>query len=479
MPDFLTILFIGLAALGGWLLAIGWRGRRVDNHPWCRKCRRDLQSVWPGAAKCPECGVDLERIDAVELGQRARRPVLAALGALILLCWAGWLGMGLWRSVKTVNWSDHKPDWWLMREAHSSDAETAAAALKTLRARMANDELSEATIARLVQHALQMQADDSTNWEPFFGQLIEDAWIDGALTPEQCLAFAQRSALFAFAPASEVVRQWDLSSVKLECIDTRTGGGELFYTISPSSLTIGELDIPFDPSESKEMRVSPRPGRLDFSLLLPVAAAPGEYEVRSTWRVQAQPGKAPGAAATWDIELAAPIKVLPPDADAPVLVIGPDADERLLACFRFEAIGFRLSPFSDGRAQADVAVLGRTSVFPFSAEVAIAGPRPITQRASNMRFMVGQSYRGVIVVPRLSDKIEQVELTLAPNIGRGRSAESWQLQQLWYGPPLSMGPIAVTWYDSIDDPNLPEDLRQRCMESGWQPVTPDPTEPSQ
>lgn len=476
MPDFLTILFIGLAAAGGWLLTVGWRGRRVDNHPWCRKCRRDLQSLWPGAAKCPECGVDLERIDAVELGQRARRPVLAVLGALILLGWAGWLGVGLWRSVKTVNWSDHKPDWWLMREVHSSDTETAAAALDALNARIAKDELSEANITRLVQHALQMQADDSADWTPFLGGLIEGAWIDGTLTPEQCLAFAQRSASFAFAPASDLVRQWDVSTVRLDYRDTGAGARELVYTVSPSSLSIGEIDVPFDPSESEEMNLSPRAGRVGRSLLLPVAVAPGEYELRSTWRVTAQPGKASGAAATWDIEFTAPIKVLPPDADAPALVIGPDADERLLECFSFQAIGFRLSPFSEGRARSEVAVLGQTSIFPFSAEVAITGPRPMVQRASNMRFMIGQSYRGVIVVPRLSDEIEHVELSIAPTIGRG--GDAWQLQQLWYGPPLSTGSIAVTWYDSIDDPNLPEDLRRRCLEGDWKPVTPDPTEPS-
>lgn len=54
--DLLTIAFIGLAALGLALFWRGWRGRRVDNHPWCRKCCFDLKGVWPGAAKCPECG---------------------------------------------------------------------------------------------------------------------------------------------------------------------------------------------------------------------------------------------------------------------------------------------------------------------------------------------------------------------------------------------------------------------------------------
>lgn len=57
MPDLPTIAFIGLAALGLALFWRGWRGRRIDNHPWCRKCRFDLKGLWPGAARCPECGL--------------------------------------------------------------------------------------------------------------------------------------------------------------------------------------------------------------------------------------------------------------------------------------------------------------------------------------------------------------------------------------------------------------------------------------
>lgn len=57
MPDFPTIAFIGLAALGLALFWRGWRGRRIDNHPWCRKCRLDLKGLRPGAARCPECGL--------------------------------------------------------------------------------------------------------------------------------------------------------------------------------------------------------------------------------------------------------------------------------------------------------------------------------------------------------------------------------------------------------------------------------------
>jgi len=72
MTALMTIVSILLGLLGLLLLGPGWR---IDNHPWRRKCRFDLKSVWPGAARCPECGIDLERIDAVELGQRERRPL--------------------------------------------------------------------------------------------------------------------------------------------------------------------------------------------------------------------------------------------------------------------------------------------------------------------------------------------------------------------------------------------------------------------
>jgi len=60
MLDLPTILFILPTLIGVSVFWRGWRGRRIDNHPWCRKCRFDLHGLWPGAARCPECGIDLD-----------------------------------------------------------------------------------------------------------------------------------------------------------------------------------------------------------------------------------------------------------------------------------------------------------------------------------------------------------------------------------------------------------------------------------
>ncbi|HYO10382.1 MAG TPA: hypothetical protein VER17_15540 [Tepidisphaeraceae bacterium] len=41
------------------LLVLGMRGRRVDDHPVCRRCGFDLVGPPGGTATCSECGADL------------------------------------------------------------------------------------------------------------------------------------------------------------------------------------------------------------------------------------------------------------------------------------------------------------------------------------------------------------------------------------------------------------------------------------
>jgi hypothetical protein len=60
-----------IGSLGLILLIIGLRGWRIDDHPWCRKCRYDLSGLDEPAA-CPECGADLARRRAVRIGLHGR-----------------------------------------------------------------------------------------------------------------------------------------------------------------------------------------------------------------------------------------------------------------------------------------------------------------------------------------------------------------------------------------------------------------------
>ena len=69
-----SLIFLPLLMLlaGAVLLVIGLRGRRVGDHPVCRRCGFDLFGN-PAAARCPECGADLGVSGAVRTGHLRRR----------------------------------------------------------------------------------------------------------------------------------------------------------------------------------------------------------------------------------------------------------------------------------------------------------------------------------------------------------------------------------------------------------------------
>ncbi len=73
----------GLALLIGVVLTwLGLRGRRVDNHPICRRCRRDLFGLGSDSAACPECGADLTTYN-IRTGTRVRRSRFIYVGATL------------------------------------------------------------------------------------------------------------------------------------------------------------------------------------------------------------------------------------------------------------------------------------------------------------------------------------------------------------------------------------------------------------
>lgn len=74
------LLLVGLATI-----ALGWRGRVIDDHPHCRGCGFDLFKLYPAAATCPECGRALHRHGAVRIGGRAKRRGVIAAGAVLLV----------------------------------------------------------------------------------------------------------------------------------------------------------------------------------------------------------------------------------------------------------------------------------------------------------------------------------------------------------------------------------------------------------
>src|SRR4051812_3856137 len=83
-----TFIFIGIAAVaatGIGLLWFGLRGRRVGDHPFCRKCGFDLFGRPEGSTACAECGADLAGRRAMVIGVRRRRRGMLVGGVTLLI----------------------------------------------------------------------------------------------------------------------------------------------------------------------------------------------------------------------------------------------------------------------------------------------------------------------------------------------------------------------------------------------------------
>lgn len=188
-----TLVVVGLCLA---VARIARRGRRVDDHPTCRRCRFDLTGLPATSDRCPECGADLAARRAIVVGTRAPRPRLffAAVVAALLALGVG--GLVTIRHARTVDWAAAKPAWWLLRDARSDDRPTRDAALDEL-SRRASDGWSPSLDAddaqAYIARVLAVQADASIPWKEVWGDLIAQRIEDGTLPAEQRDAFLKHA----------------------------------------------------------------------------------------------------------------------------------------------------------------------------------------------------------------------------------------------------------------------------------------------
>ncbi|MFG0285645.1 MAG: hypothetical protein ACF8R7_14600 [Phycisphaerales bacterium JB039] len=188
------LLGIGAAAVvGAALLTLGLRGKRLNDHPICRRCgfdligREDLRATW-GQSPCTDCGADLKRKRAIRWGLRRRRPAAAAVGALLLIGAVGAGGALACGAIWGFDWNRVKPVWLLARQMQSADDQTAEAAIDELRERIEDERLAPDSNAdverarRLADTILSIQGDLDRQWRAGIGVVFEELWTGGFLT---------------------------------------------------------------------------------------------------------------------------------------------------------------------------------------------------------------------------------------------------------------------------------------------------------
>jgi len=210
-----VLLLIGATAL----LIVGLRGRRIDDHPLCRRCGFDLIGLPRESSTCSECGASLATASAIRTGHRARRSGLIWFAAFLFLPSLGWLGVLVYGSAADLQWVKYQPTWYVLREAPNDPA-----ALAELMDRLARRKLSAGQINAVVAKALQVQADRKNTWNRGWGDFVDLAQANGRVLDEHWLRYRSQALVMTMRARPEIARG-DPLWVEVTLTGMRLGNG--------------------------------------------------------------------------------------------------------------------------------------------------------------------------------------------------------------------------------------------------------------
>jgi len=197
-------------ALGAALVVFAWRGKRVNDHPICRDCGFDLESIYPEKITCPECGAGLKRPKGVRIGARRKRWMTLVVGLLLIAMPTSLIVAGVAAVLTGSDIARYTPVGVLLLQGRYGDSAASAAAAKELMRRESSGTLSAAQLDSGVQVALDIQEDLSRPWSPEWGDLIETASVNGTLSDSDKARFQKNAAV-----------------IELECRPKVSAGGVL------------------------------------------------------------------------------------------------------------------------------------------------------------------------------------------------------------------------------------------------------------
>ena len=236
----MTWFLAAAAMLGSALMVLGLRGRRVDDHPICRKCRFDLVGLYPGVGVCPECGTRVRAVaddassrrvrKAIRVGNRRRRRAPIVAGAVTLLVSTTLLVAQLTR----VDWDSLKPFPVLTAElrlaVNAKNTVRADELLSEILNRVQTKRLDAARLMPLVRTALDLQADQNAPWTQAWGDLIDAYDAAVGLGPDQRTAYFSNCVQLSFE-MSQSVRVGDAVPVRLVYNRSRLGATREIHAV--------------------------------------------------------------------------------------------------------------------------------------------------------------------------------------------------------------------------------------------------------
>ncbi|MFG0285689.1 MAG: hypothetical protein ACF8R7_14825 [Phycisphaerales bacterium JB039] len=459
-----------LIVFGVALLIAGLRGRRINDHPVCRRCRFDLAGVYPAQQRCPECGRDLHEARRVRTGVRRRRRWAIATGALLLAMGAiGLSGAGyVW--ARGANLNPYKPAWLLAMETGSLDAPTARAALSELTARIDSQSLGVQRIATLVERALAAQTDLDQPWLTEWGDLVEVARAWGHVPDADYAQYLRQSLAWEGALTLQMrhrIASGDELPVGVSMRGARAGNrGGLWFSAQLKRLRIGEsVYIMPETAGRAHLGLSGGSRGSVTTSSLPIDAPPGTQPVEAIWAVAVGPGPAgviaggpppaapdppPTPTVEWSVTLNGELDVLAPGTPVITEVGDPSVRPALLEAIQLQGARVRRGEDSALRPSGTISL----------NQLPVAVGFDIYWRAGHAEWKVGSaaapagqgwatSYGSAADPAPPGFDARRVDIVLRSNPEAARPAAA--LTEIWKGE-IVFEDVEIEWPEDTPDP---------------------------
>ena len=315
-----------------------WRGRRIDNHPLCRRCQFDLVGLPPGAERCSECGANLTRRRATRIGHRRTARIWLLLGLSLVLGDGGWLSIRAHQFLTQNDLSSYKPVWWLLINARSSSPQERDPAFSRLLQLLREKKLKSSQSRSVVALILAAQADPKRAWQKDWGCLIEDLHEQHVVLDEEWNTYWRQGWSLKLYLRQNVSRDGPLPVI-LSYLSPPKDSGR--YLVDPPLLykaRIGDisLDVP---------QVRSRVSRSSYVGLPPEIARlkDGPQIVQATVRIPRTLPHAgffrfPKELEPLDIPLQGQFTLFPSDQTTVAMVSRPELESQLIKCIGLKPI---------------------------------------------------------------------------------------------------------------------------------------------